>query len=143
MPSKAATVQEARCLSGRRRELGDSLGSLTDSVLGEFTRKHETDSSLDLTGAESRLFVVGRELSSFTSDAFEDVVNERVHDRHALLGDSSVGVDLLEHAVNISGVRLHALLGLAFAGGGFLGWCGFRRNSLLGRGFGHGCRFCC
>ena len=35
------------CLSGR--ELGDSLGSLRDGMLGEFTRKHETDSGLDLS----------------------------------------------------------------------------------------------
>jgi hypothetical protein len=36
------------CCLGRR-ELGDSLGSLADGMLGEFTREHKTYCSLDLS----------------------------------------------------------------------------------------------
>ena len=59
-----------------RRELGDSLGSLGDGVLGELTRKHETNSSLDLSGGEGGLLVVSGELSGFTGDTLKDIVDE-------------------------------------------------------------------
>jgi hypothetical protein len=36
-----------QCLS--RGEFGDSLGSLTNSMLGKFTGEHEADGSLDLS----------------------------------------------------------------------------------------------
>ena len=60
----------------RGRELGDGLGSLGDGVLGELTREHETNGSLDLAGRESGLLVVGGKLSGLASDALEDVADE-------------------------------------------------------------------
>ena len=51
----------------------------------------------------------------------KDVVDERVHDGHALLGDTSVGVDLLEHLVDVRRVRLGALLGLLGPSAAFFG----------------------
>ena len=118
----------------RRREFGHRLGTFTDGVLGEFTRKHETDSGLNLARAERRLFVVRGELSSFSGDALKDIVDKGVHNRHALLGDTSIGVDLLQHLVDVRAVGFGALLRLGLAGGSLLG--GFRR--LLGRSLGHG-----
>jgi len=85
----------------RRRELGDSLGSLADSVLGEFTRKHETNSRLNFSRRQSRLLVVSGKLSGLCSNALKDVIDERVHDAHTLLRDSSIGMDLLEHLVDV------------------------------------------
>ena len=114
--------------------LGDSLGSLTDGVLGEFTRKHEADGGLDFAAAQGGLLVVGGELSGLRSDALEDVVDERVHDGHALLGDTSVGVDLLQHLVDVGAVRLGTLATLLGVSG-FLG----RLGALLGRCLGHDC----
>ena len=38
--------------------LGDCLGSLANSVFGEFTRQQETNSSLDLPGGDGRFLVV-------------------------------------------------------------------------------------
>jgi hypothetical protein len=35
------------------------------------------------------------------TDAFEDVVDERVEDEHGFVGDPSVGVDLLEDLVDV------------------------------------------
>jgi hypothetical protein len=116
----------------RRGELGDSLGSLRDGVLGKFTRKHETDSGLDLAAGKSGLFVVSGKLSGFGGDAFEDIVDEGVHDGHTLLGDTSIRMDLLENLVNVRGVTFGALLFLS-AGASLLG-----DGGLLGRLFG-GC----
>ena len=95
-------------------------------MLGELTGKHEADSSLDLSRGKSGLLVVGGELSGFGGNALEDIVNEGVHDGHSLLGDTGIGVDLLEDLVDVGGVRLDSLLLLL--GGGGLG------GGLLGRG---------
>jgi len=118
------------CLAGA--ELGDSLGSFGNGVLGKLTRKHKTDSSLDFSGRKGGLLVVSGELSGFGGDTFEDIVDEGVHDRHTLLGDTGIGVDLLQHLVDVSRVRFDTLL-FAFStdGANLLGW-----GSLLGGGFG-------
>merc|ERR1719452_237901 len=42
----------------------------------------------------------------FSSDPLEKVVDEGVHDGHGLGGDAGVGVDLLQHLVDVDGVRL-------------------------------------
>ena len=129
------------CLAGA--ELGDGLGSLRDGVLGELTRKHEADSSLDLSGGKSGLLVVSGKLSGFSGDTLEDIVDEGVHDGHTLLGDTGIRVDLLEDLVDVGGVRFDSLLLLgnldrggllrSLLGGG-LGWClGHGRNALKGR----------
>ena len=105
-------------------------------MLGEFTGEHEADSSLDLAGGKGGLLVVSGKLASLAGDALEDVLDEGVHDGHSLLADAGVGVDLLEHLVDVGGVGFRALLValLLAVGGGLDG---------LGRGgfggcFGHG-----
>jgi len=118
----------------RRTELGDGFRSFRHSVLGEFTREHETDRGLDLAAAESRLLVVSGELSGFRGDALENVINETVHNGHSLLGDTSVGVNLLEHLVDVRRVRLHTLLRLG-GRSSLLGCLG----RLLGGCLGHDC----
>ena len=114
-----------------RGELGDGLGALGDGVLGKLTGEHKADSSLDLPGGEGSLLVVGGKLSGLAGDALEDVVDEGVHDGHALLGDAGIRVDLLKDLVDVGAVALGALL-LAPGGGllgglggllGALGWC--------------------
>ena len=121
----------------RRGELGDGLGSLRHGMLGELTRKHETNGSLDLAGRESGLLVVGGKLSSLAGDALEDIVDERVHDAHPLLADAGVGVDLLQDLVDVSGVGFDALLAALLLAlcGGLLGSLG---RSRLGWCFSHG-----
>ena len=79
-----------------RGELGNRLGALGDRVLGELAGEDEADGGLDLAGRDRRLFRVGRELRGLGGDALEDVVDERVEDRHRLVRDACVGVDLLE-----------------------------------------------
>ena len=90
--------------------LGDSLGALGDGVLGELTREEEADSGLDLTGGEGLGLVVASELATLLGDLGLNVVDERVHDGHGLLGDASVRVDLLEDLEDVGVVRLGGLL---------------------------------
>ena len=106
-------------------------------MLGQLSGEHEADGSLDLTAGKGSLLVVGGKLSGLTSNALEDIVDEGVHDGHALLGDTSVGVNLLQYFVDIGGVRFDTLLGtlLLAVGGGFLGCLS---RSLLGWSLGHG-----
>jgi hypothetical protein len=83
-------------------------------VLGKLTRQDQTDSArelaaeeamrdwgenvrgLDLARRDGGLLVVGSELGGLGGDALEDVVDERVEDAHGAVGDTGVGVDLLE-----------------------------------------------
>ena len=79
-------------------------------MLGEFTRKQEPDGGLDLPGGDGRPLVVVGQTGSLGGDALEDVVHERVHDRHGLARDSGVGVDLLQHLVDVDRVTFLPLL---------------------------------
>ena len=94
---KDPCLQSAKGNLGRG-ELGDGLGALGDGVLGKLTGEHKADSSLDLSRGEGLLLGVAAELGGLESDALKDVVDEGVHDRHALLGDTRVGVDLCAEA---------------------------------------------
>lgn len=73
-------------------------------MLGQFTRENEANSGLDLAGGDGGTLVVGGQLGGFGGDALKDVVDEGVQDGHGLVGDTSVGVDLLQHTVNVGGV---------------------------------------
>ena len=115
-------VQPCDRLVGRGRlEFRDGLGALGDSVFAELAREHEPDRSLDLAGRERFLLGVAAELGGLESDALEDIINKRVHDRHALLGDARVRVDLLEDAVDVGRIALRFL-------SGFFGLSGFLRR---------------
>lgn len=56
-----------------RRVLGDSLGALRDGVLGQFTRKDETDGGLNLAGRDGRFLVIGGKLGGLSRNTFENV----------------------------------------------------------------------
>lgn len=89
------SIIDKLCCLRRRRELGDGLRSFGNSVLGEFTGQHETHSRLNFSAAQGSFLVIRCELSSFTRNPFKDIVDERIHDRHTLLGNSGIWVDLL------------------------------------------------
>ena len=115
--------------------LGHGLGALRHGVLGQLSWQQETDSGLDLSAGDGGAAVVVGKTGCLSSDALEDVIHKRVHDRHGLAGDSGVRVHLLQHFVDVDAVGFPppfpALLvaGGAFrlAGGllGSLGCCGF------------------
>ena len=106
--------------------LGDSLGTLADGVLGELAGKQQSDGRLNFATGDGRTTVVVGQARGLGGDALEDVVDEAVHDGHGLAADASVGMDLLEHLVDVDGIGLPspplALLvagtyGLRLAGG--------------------------
>lgn len=90
-------------------------------MLSKLTGKHKTYSSLDLPGRKSCLLVVSRKLSCLGGNALENIVNEGVHNGHSLLGDTSIGVDLLKNLVDVRGVGFYAPLVSLGAGGCLLG----------------------
>jgi hypothetical protein len=79
-------------------------------VLGEFSWEEESDGGLDLPGGDGGPLVVVGESGGLGRDPLEDVVHEGVHDGHGLGGDAGVGVDLLQHLVDVHRVRLLPLL---------------------------------
>ena len=83
---------------------GDGLGALGHCVFGQLSGKKQTDGGLDFARSDGRLFVVLRQAGGLGGDPLEDVVDKRVHDGHSLGGDSGVGVDLLQHLVDVDRV---------------------------------------
>ena len=114
--------------------LGDGLGAFGNGVSGELSGEDESDGGLDLTAGEGLSLVVSDESGGLTGDSLEDIVDEGVHDAHGLLGDTGLGVDLLEDTVNVDGERLNSLLVSGGTGlGGDLGFLG----GGTGSGFAH------
>ena len=66
-------------------------------MLSQLTGEKETDSSLNLSRGDRLTLVVSSETAGLGGDALKDIVNEGIHDSHGLIGDTSVGVDLLEN----------------------------------------------
>jgi len=95
-------------------------------VLGQLSGQKETDSSLNFATGDGRSLVVVGQTRRFGSDAFEDVVDEAVHDAHRLRRDASVRVDLLQHFIDVNGIALLplALLLLVSFGNVLLGLTG-------------------
>lgn len=79
-------------------------------MLGQLAGQDEADGGLDLARRDGRLLAVVGEARRLHGDALEDVVDERVHDRHGLRRRARVGVHLLQHAVDVDRERLVALL---------------------------------
>jgi len=70
-------------------------------VLGELTGEEQADGGLHFPGGEGVLLVVADEAGGLGGNLLEDVVDEGVHDGHGLLGDTELGVDLLEDSVDV------------------------------------------
>ena len=116
--------------------LGDGLGTFRDGVFGQFSGEEEPDSSLDLPGSDGGPLVVVGQFGSLGSDTLEEIIDERVHDAHGLGGDTGIGVHLLQHLVDVDGIRFLTLV-LAFLSvlsNGLGGLAGFLGS--LSRGFG-------
>ena len=58
-------------------------------MLGQFTGEEEPDGGLDLPGGDGGPLVVVGETGSLGGDSLEDVIHERVHDRHGLGRDTA------------------------------------------------------
>ena len=115
-------LKNARQFKSLLDVFGDSLGSFRDSVSGEFSGEDELDSRLNFSGGESSSLVESDELGSFGGDSVEGVVDEGVHDVHGLLGDTDVGVHLLEDLVDVDGEGFNSSSSsflVSFGSGGF------------------------
>ena len=86
--------------------LGDGLGAFRDGVLSQLTGQQQADGRLDFPARDGGALVVVGKAGGLGGDAFEDVVDEAVHDAHGLGGDAGVGVDLLQHFVDVDGIAL-------------------------------------
>ena len=93
---------------------------------GELSGEDELDGRLDFPGGKSSSLVEADELGSISGNAVEGVVDEGVHDVHGLLGNSDVGVHLLEDLVDVDGEGLDSSssgLAVSSGSGGFcLSW---------------------
>ena len=85
-------------------------------MLGELSGEDEADSRLDLARRDRGLLVVAGETGRLGGNAVEHVVDEGVHDGHGLGGDTSLGVDLLQHLVDVDLVGLGLGLALRLLG---------------------------
>ena len=79
-------------------------------MLGELSGEDQADGGLHLAGGQRGLGVVAGKVAGLLAHAAEDVVDEGVHHGHTGLADASVGVHLLEDAVDVGGVGFHAAL---------------------------------
>lgn len=95
-------------------------------MLSQLTWQDQSDGGLDLSGGDGRLLVVSSQLGGLGGNSLENVVDERVHDRHGLLGNTGVRVSLLQDLVNVRGVGLlsglRLLLGVTGRGGLLGSW---------------------
>ena len=94
--------------------LCDCLCSFWDGMLGKFTWKEESYSSLYLSAWEGVLLVVSDKLWWFEGDLLEDIIDEWVHNVHRPLRDSSFWVNLLENSVDINWESFSSSLLLLF-----------------------------
>ena len=67
------------------------------------------------------LLVVANKAGALSGNLLEDVVDERVHDAHGSLGDSSLWVHLLEDSVDVDGEGFGSLSLWGLSGDVFLG----------------------
>ena len=85
---------------------GDCFSSFRNGVSGEFSGEDQFNCGLNLSWWQGSSLVESDQLGSFSGDSVKGVVNERVHDVHGFLGDTNVGVNLLEDFIDIDGEGL-------------------------------------
>jgi len=96
--------------SARGRVLSDGLSTLRNSMPRQLTRQHEPDGGLDFPRREGLAVLVAQKAVRLVRDLLENVVQERVHDRHRLLRQTRFGMALLEHLVDVHRETLAFLL---------------------------------
>ena len=85
-----------------RSELGDGLGALGDGVLGQLAGQHQADGGLHFSARQGRSPIVAAQSARLGGQALEHIVDKGVHDAHATLAHTGLGVHLLEHPEDIA-----------------------------------------
>ena len=116
--------------------LGDGLGTLRNSVLGELSREDEADGSLDFARSDGLTLVGASKATGLNGDTLEDIIDEGIHNVHSALRNSSIVVNLLQNLVDEGTIRV--IVSLAARGiSGLLGDSGgLLDGSLLSGGLG-------
>ena len=92
----ALVPSDTACLASSPGRISRTLRArLANATKGRGWKRKDVR-GLDLARGDGRLLVVGSELRGLGGDALEDVVDERVENGHGAVGDTGVGVDLLE-----------------------------------------------
>lgn len=85
----------------RKRRCWDTklsyLSALRHSVLGKLARQNQANRCLNLARRDGRLLVVRSQLGSFGSNALEDIIDERVQNRHRPVRDTGIRMDLFQY----------------------------------------------
>ena len=89
---------------------GDGLRTLRDSMFGQLTRKDQPDSGLDIPGGDCGSLIFVSQFGSLGSNTFKKIIDKGVHDAHGLAGDTGIGMDLLQHLVDVDSIRLFTLM---------------------------------
>ena len=75
-------------------------------MFGQFSRKQESNWSLNFSRGDRLPLVVVSKSRRFSSDSFEDVVHEGVHDAHRSARNTNVGMNLLQNLVDVATIAL-------------------------------------
>ena len=77
-------------------------------MLGQLSWQVQSHSRLHFPAGDGVLLVVVSQSGGLAGNPLKDVVHKGVHDAHGLGGDASVWMHLLQHLVDVDGVRLLA-----------------------------------
>jgi hypothetical protein len=83
---------------------------LVTAFVPSLTAYLDNSSTRDGKRSKLREFVVVSQTRSFRSNTLKNVIDEGIHDDHALTGDSSVWMDLLQDLEDVDGIRFLPLL---------------------------------
>ena len=75
-------------------------------MLGQLSWEVQSHSRLHFPTGDGVFLVVVSQSGGLAGNPLKDIVHKRVHDAHGLGGDASVWVHLLQHLVDVDGVRL-------------------------------------
>ncbi len=87
-------------------ELGHGLGAFGHGVLGELTGEDKADGRLNVAARQGGALVHLAELAGLSRNTLEGIADEVVHNRHTLLRDARLGMNLLEDLVDVTLVGL-------------------------------------
>ena len=90
------------------RILGNGLASFRHGMLSQFSRKQQTHSGLDLCSSQGRFVVITGKIDGFVRKTLKDIVHKGVHNSHSTLADTHIRMNLLQHTVDVGGVRLQS-----------------------------------